>query len=113
MPAGTCAWPKANSQNGSSVPAIASAASAITGPAVDGAGGRPSNASACGSATTAPAANCTAVTAAGSRPASRRGCATMNVADSATEASTSRSPPVVAPEPPPPATTAMPASARP
>ena len=57
--------------------------------------------------------NWTAVTAAGSRPASSRGWATMNVADKATEANTSRSPAVDAPEPPPPATIAIPANARP
>ncbi len=109
--AGTCAWPWANSQNGSSVPASDSATSATTGPATDGAGGAPSQTAATGSATSAPAANWTAVTAAGSRPASRRGWATMKVADSATEPSTSRSPGSVAPDPPAPATAATPPSA--
>ncbi len=109
--AGTRACPNAKSQNGSSVPTVASAPSASTGAGYAGAAGVPSINTAIGSATTAPAANCTAVTAAASRPASSRGWPTMNPADRMTEASTSPSPSGVAPPPPSPATSAIPVSA--
>jgi hypothetical protein len=92
--------------NGASVPASASAATASTGPAPKGrvgAAGAPSATTAKASAPSAAPRNCTAVTATGSRPASSRPCATVNVADSTSDASTSPSPPTVAPPPLPPA----------
>jgi hypothetical protein len=104
--AGTRLCPCANSVNGASVPASASAATASTGPAPKappGTAGAPSDTAAKTSAPSAAPRNCTAVTATGSRPASSRTCATVNVADSSTETSTSPSPPTLAPPPPPPA----------
>jgi len=109
--AGTRACANANSQNGSSVPPIASAATAAAGIVAAGPDGAPSATTAIGAANRAPAANCTAVTAAASRPASSAGWSTMKAADTATEASTRRSPTAVAPPPPACATSAMPASA--
>ena len=71
--------------------------------------GAPSVRSATGAAVSAPAPACTAVTAAASRPLSRPGATTMKAADSAAEASTSRSPSELAPPPPTPATRLTPA----
>jgi hypothetical protein len=104
--AGIRLCPKANSVNGASVPASASAATASTGPdpmGPAGAAGAPSATTVKASAPSAAPRNCTAVTATGSRSASSRPCATVNVADSSTETSTSPSPPTVAPPPLPPA----------
>jgi hypothetical protein len=95
--------PKANSVNGASVPATASAATASTGPGRAGAAGPPSATTVKASAPSAAPRNCTAVTLTGSRPGSSRPCATVNIADSSTETSTSPSPPALAPPPPPPA----------
>ncbi len=97
--------PKANSVNGASVPASASAATASTGPGRAGTAGAPSATTVKASAPSAAPRNCTAVTATGSRPGSSRACATVNVADSTSEASTSPSPATLAPPPPPPAVT--------
>jgi hypothetical protein len=107
--AGTRLCPKANSVNGASVPASASAATASTGPGRAGTAGAPSATRVpeidTASAPSAAPRNCTAVTATGSRPGSSRACATVNVADSTSEASTSPSPATLAPPPPPPAVT--------
>jgi hypothetical protein len=107
--AGTRLCPKANSVNGTRVPASASAATASTGPGRAGTAGVPSATRVPGidkaSAPSAAPRNCTAVTAIGSRPGSSRACATVNVADSTSEASTSPSPATLAPPPPPPAVT--------
>jgi len=97
--------PYANSVNGASVPASASAATASTGPGRAGTAGAPSATTVKASAPRAAPRNCTAVTATGSRPGSSRPCATVNVADSTSEASTSPSPRRLAPPPPPPAVT--------
>jgi hypothetical protein len=103
--AGTRLCPKANSVNGPSVPASASAATASTGPDRPGTAGAPSVTTAKASAPSAAPRNCTAVTATGSRPGSSRACATVNVADTSSEISTRPSPAAVAPPPPPPAVT--------
>jgi hypothetical protein len=103
--AGTRLCPKANSVNGASVPASASAATASTGPGRAGTAGAPSATRVKASAPSAAPRNCTAVTAIGSRPGSSRACVTVNVADSTSEASTSPSPAMLAPPPPPPAVT--------
>jgi hypothetical protein len=103
--AGTRLCPKANSVNGASVPASASATTASTGPGRAGTAGAPSATRVKARAPSAAPRNCTAVTATGSRPGSSRACATVNVADSTSEASTSPSPAMLAPPPPPPAVT--------
>jgi hypothetical protein len=103
--AGTRLCPNANSVNGASVPASASAATASTGPGWAGIAGAPSATRVKVSAPSAAPRNCTAVTATGSRPGSSRACATVNVADSTSEARTSPSPATLAPPPPPPAVT--------
>ena len=103
--AGTRLCPKANSVNGPSVPASASATTASTGPGRVGTAGTPSVTTAKASAPSAAPRNCTAVTATGSRPGSSRACATVNVADTSSEISTRPSPSTVAPPPPPPAVT--------
>jgi hypothetical protein len=96
--------------NGSSVPTVASPATASTAPAPPGAAGMPSAVTATGSMASAAPANCTAVTAIGSRPGSSRACATVNPADSSSDASTRASPLGVAPPPAPPVTRPTPAS---
>jgi hypothetical protein len=101
--AGIRLCPKANSVNGASVPASASAATASTGPGPAGTAGAPSVTRVKASAPSAAPRNCTAVTATGSRPGSSRACATVNVAEISNETSTSPSPPRLAPPPPPPA----------
>jgi hypothetical protein len=103
--AGTLLCPNANSVNGASVPASASAATASTGPGAAGTAGAPSATRAKASAPRVAPRNCTAVTATGSRPGSSLACATVNVADSTSEARTSPSPAMLAPPPPPPAVT--------
>ena len=103
--AGTRVCPKANSVNGASVPASASATTASAGPGRAGTAGAPSATTAKASAPSAAPRNCTAVTATGSRPGSSRACATVKVADSTSEARTSPSPATLAPPPPPPAVT--------
>ena len=109
--ADTRAWPKAKSQNGSGVPATASATSAMAEVGPAGPCGSPSVSSDAGKATSAPPANWTAVTAAASRPASNRGWTTMKPADTTADPRTIRSPWVLAPPPADPATSAMPTSA--
>ncbi|HET8757762.1 MAG TPA: hypothetical protein VFM58_17215, partial [Solirubrobacteraceae bacterium] len=109
--AGTCDCAQANSQNASAVPVSASARTAITGVAAVGTLGAPSVSAANGSAASPPPASWTAVTAPASRPRSSRGCSTMKPAEPVTDASTSRSPVIDVPAPPPPATRPTPASA--
>ena len=92
------------------MPKAARTATAATGPSPGGAAGLPSVSAANGSAARAAPRNCTPVVAIGSRPFSSRVCATVNVADSASDATTSASPAVLAPPPRPPATSATPAS---
>jgi hypothetical protein len=106
--AGTRVCPKANSVNGPSVPASASATAAAAGPAPKGWLGTAGALSATTAKTSAPSAaprNCTAVTATGSRPGSSRAWATVNVAEMSSEISTRPSPGMVAPAPPPPVVT--------
>jgi hypothetical protein len=91
--------------NGATVPATARAATASTGPALDGTVGPPSVISVTASAPSAAPRNCTAVTATGSRPGSSRAWYTVNAAASSTEARTSPSPRSVAPAPAPSAVT--------
>jgi hypothetical protein len=109
--AGTRACAHENSQKPASVPVSARPSTAATGVPAAGAGGAPSRITATGSAASAAAPSWTAVTAAASRPASSRGWTTIIHAAPVTDASTSRSPVGVAPDPPPPATSATPASA--
>ena len=103
--ADTRLWPNANSVNGASVPARASATTASTTPAPAGTAGTPSVNTAIGSEPATAPRNCTAVTATGSRPASSRPCATVTVADRSSDTSTRPSPAMVAPPPPPPVVT--------
>jgi hypothetical protein len=92
------------------VPPTARTATAATGPRPGAAAGKPSVTAANGSVARAAPTNCTPVTATGSRPFSSPVCATVNVADSASDATTSASPAMLAPPPRPPATSATPAS---
>jgi hypothetical protein len=107
----TCACPRANSQNGSGVPAPARAMNAASAGICAGAAGAPSVSAAIGAASAAAAANCTAVTAAGSRPARIRGWTEISSAESAAEASTRASPAMLAPPPEARETSATPQSA--
>jgi hypothetical protein len=96
--------------NGISVPAMARASVASTGPAAAGTGGSPSATTAYTSAARAAPRNWTAVTAIGSRPCRIRFWATVNVDETSSESSTRPSPAAEAPPPCPPVTRATPPS---
>ena len=104
------ACPKANKVNGSSVPQMARASVASTGPVAAGTGGSPSATTAYTSAARAAPRNWTAVTAIGSRPCRIRFWATVNVDETSSESSTRPSPAAEAPPPCPPVTRATPPS---